>query len=59
MVKIDLRFGEQLRIGDATVRLERKTGQLACLVIDAPHEIPVKRERVVAPTDRPQEQSRN
>lgn len=43
MIKIDLRYGEHLRIGDAVVRLERKTGQLACLVVDAPKEVPVRR----------------
>ena len=33
---VDLRINETLMIGDAKVRLERKSGQLARLVIDAP-----------------------
>ncbi len=33
---VDLRINETLTIGDATIRLDRKSGQLARLVIEAP-----------------------
>lgn len=35
---VDLKTGETLRIGNATVRLERKSGQLARLVVTADPE---------------------
>lgn len=44
MLKIDLRPGEKLRIGDAVITLEQKSGQLARLVIDADKSIPVRKE---------------
>ena len=37
----DLKVGQTLTIGNATVRLERKSGQLARLVVDAPSEMAV------------------
>jgi sRNA-binding carbon storage regulator CsrA len=40
---IDLKPGERLQIGDATVTLVQKSGQLARLVIDADKSIPVKK----------------
>ena len=43
MLKIDLRPGEELQVGDAIVKMVHKSGQLACLVIDAPKETPIKR----------------
>lgn len=43
MLRIDLKPGEKLQIGDATVTLEQKSGQLARLVIDADKSIPVKK----------------
>lgn len=41
---VDLRSNETLTIGGATVRLDRKSGQIARLVIEAPADI-----RVVLP----------
>lgn len=35
---VDLKTGETLRIGNTTVRLERKSGQLARLVVTADAE---------------------
>jgi hypothetical protein len=49
MLKIDLRPGEKLQIGDATVTLVQKSGQLASLVIDADRSIPVKKVATEAP----------
>lgn len=43
MIKIDLKVGEKLQIGDATLVLEQKSGQLARLVIDADKSVPVKK----------------
>lgn len=42
-ITIDLKLGETLKIGDAVVRLESKSGQLARLVIEADKSIPVKK----------------
>jgi hypothetical protein len=44
---VDLRLNETLLIGDARVCLDRKSGQLARLVIEAPAET-----RIVQPTPR-------
>lgn len=38
---VDLRCGETLTIGEARVRLERKSGQVARLVIEADRSIPI------------------
>ena len=38
----DLKLGQVLTIGDVTVRLEKKSGQLARLAIEAPSTTPVK-----------------
>lgn len=43
-IKVDLRVGESLRIGDAVIVLEQKSGQLARLVIEADKSIPVRKE---------------
>lgn len=43
MLKIDLRPGQSLAIGDAIVTLEAKSGQVARLAVVAPKSIPVKR----------------
>lgn len=45
MLKIDLRPGDEIQVGDATVKLVHKSGQVACLVIDAPKELPIKRAK--------------
>ena len=36
---VDLRTNETLTIGEVRVRLERKSGQIARLVIDAPEQV--------------------
>ena len=43
MLKIDLRPGQSLSIGDAIVTLESKSGQVARLAVEAPKSIAVKR----------------
>lgn len=44
MLIVNLSPGEGVRIGDSvTLTLEKKTGQIARLVIDADKSIPVKR----------------
>lgn len=35
----DIRPSQTITIGDTTVRLERKSGQIARLVIDAPEQV--------------------
>lgn len=45
---IDLKFGDVLKIGDTEVRLEKKSGQLARLVITADKSIEVKHMRMSA-----------
>lgn len=41
-IHIDLKRGETLTIGGATVRLEQKSGQVARLVIEADERTPIK-----------------
>ena len=41
-IHIDLKRGETLTIGGATVRLEQKSGQIARLVIEADESTPIK-----------------
>lgn len=43
MMQIDLKPGEVLRIGDAVVRLDHKSGQVARLSIEADRSVPIKR----------------
>lgn len=43
MLNIELRPGEAIAIGDAVVRLESKTGQIARLSVQADKSIPVRR----------------
>ncbi|TPW31463.1 carbon storage regulator [Martelella alba] len=38
-LKIDLRIGETLQVGEARLKLVRKAGRVATLVIDAPREV--------------------
>lgn len=40
--RISLAFGEAVTIGEATLRLGRKSGQLARLTVDAPRHVAVK-----------------
>lgn len=39
---IDIKVGETMRIGDATVRLEKKSGQLARLIVVADPSTPIQ-----------------
>ena len=50
---VDLRPNETLAIGDARIRLERKSGQLARLSIDAPAKMPVTPPRRANQSDAP------
>lgn len=43
MLVVDLKVGETVRIGKATVTLEDKSGRNARLVIDASKDIPIER----------------
>lgn len=43
MLKIELKVGESVRIGDAVVTLEDKSGRVARLAIDAPRSVPIQR----------------
>ena len=43
MLKIELRVGESVKIGDATVTLEEKSGKIARISIDAPKSVPIHR----------------
>lgn len=42
-LKIDLKPGETIKIGNALVRLEEKSGQVARLSVEADKSIPVHR----------------
>ena len=42
-LKIDLRPGQSLQIGNATVKLVKKSGQLACLIIEADKNVIIRR----------------
>lgn len=48
-LKIDLRPGEKLQIGEAIITMVQKSGQLASLVIDADRSIPVRKLADEAP----------
>lgn len=43
MLVIELRVGESVKIGDATVTLEDKSGKTARLSIEAPRSVPIQR----------------
>ena len=42
-LKIDLRPGEEIKVGDTVVKMVHKSGQVACLVIDAPKDVTIQR----------------
>lgn len=42
-MKIDLRPGQILMVGDVAIKVVKKSGQLASLVIDADRSIPIRR----------------
>jgi sRNA-binding carbon storage regulator CsrA len=41
-LKIDLRPGQSVQIGDVTVKMVKKSGQIASLVIEAPQDVQIK-----------------
>jgi sRNA-binding carbon storage regulator CsrA len=43
MLKMDLKPGESVKIGDIVVTLEDKSGKVARLSIDAPPSVPIDR----------------
>lgn len=43
MLKLELRVGESLKIGDAVITLEDKSGKLARLAIQADKSVPIYR----------------
>lgn len=43
MLKIDLKVGESIRVGDAVITLEDKSGKSARLSIEAPKSISIDR----------------
>jgi sRNA-binding carbon storage regulator CsrA len=46
---MDLKPGQKLQVGDATITMESKSGQLARLVIDAPKSVTVKKLEASSP----------
>ena len=45
----DIKPSQTITIGDTTVRLERKSGQIARLVIDAPEQVRITIPRQTGP----------
>lgn len=43
MLKLELRVGESVKIGDAVVTLEDKSGKIARLAIKADKSVPIQR----------------
>ena len=43
MLKLELRVGESVKIGDAIVTLEDKSGRIARLAIQADKSVPIQR----------------
>lgn len=43
MLKLELRVGESVKIGDAVVTLEDKSGRVARLAIQADKSVPIQR----------------
>lgn len=43
MLKMDMRPGEQIKIGDAIVKLVKKSGQVATICIDAARNVHIER----------------
>lgn len=41
-LKIDLRPGETLTIGDVRIKMVKKSGQIASLVVEAEKDVPIK-----------------
>lgn len=49
MLRIDVRVGESLKIGEATITLEQKSGQVARLAIQADRSVPIQRVQQYSP----------
>lgn len=45
MLKIELKVGESVKIGEAVVTLEDKSGRVARLAIEAPRSVPIQRTK--------------
>jgi len=43
VLKMEVRVGESIRIGDATITLDDKSGKIARLSIEAPKTVPIQR----------------
>ena len=42
MIKHDLRVGEEMKIGGTTLRMVKKSGQVATILIDAPADVKIE-----------------
>lgn len=51
---VDLKVGEVLTIGGVSIRLEKKSGQLARLVVDAAPDTPITRPKAQRTSAQPQ-----
>lgn len=47
MLILELKVGESVKIGDATVTLDDKSGRVARLSIEAPKSVPITRQQQV------------
>ena len=43
MLKLDLKVGESVRVGDAIITLEEKSGKVARISFQADRSVPIKR----------------
>jgi len=43
VLKRDLRPGEELKVGDAIIKIVKKSGQIVSLAIDAPPEVRIEK----------------
>lgn len=43
MLKRDLRPGEEIKVGDAIIKVVKKSGQIVSLAIDAPPEVRIEK----------------
>ena len=42
MFKHDMKVGESIKVGDAVVTIQAKSGQICTLLIDAPPHVPIQ-----------------
>jgi sRNA-binding carbon storage regulator CsrA len=49
MLRLDLKIGQSIKIGDAIVTLEDKSGRVAKLAIEAPQSVRVERVPQLTP----------